>query len=77
MSSIVHEIVAAFGGTAKTAAATGFPMKMVSDWKRRKPSIPPWRRAAVLSAAQTRRIQLPPHALAYLASNDRNPPVLA
>jgi hypothetical protein len=78
MAHVVHEIFAAFKGATGLANATGLPMKTVFEWNRkhRAPSIPPWRRPAVLAAAQRDRKELSAAALAYLASDERTPALL-
>jgi hypothetical protein len=68
----VHAIFEAFGGPTPIADATGFPLQTVCDWRKKgNPEIPPWRRAAVLEAANRLKLELPPEAVAYLGSNER------
>lgn len=69
---VVDDIFEAFGGPSAIAAATGFPLQTVSDWRRKGQSdIPPWRRGAVLEAARREGRALEAHCLEYLQSTKR------
>lgn len=70
----VQDIITAFGGQTGTAEATGIAQQTISEWVTREPpEIPPWRRPAIIAAAQARAIELSEDAVAYLQSTDRTP----
>jgi hypothetical protein len=72
--SVVHTIIDAFGGVNATAEKSGTAQQTVSEWRTRTPpEIPPWRRAILLDVARRAKVQLPPEAVAYLASTNRTP----
>ena len=72
--SVVQAIIDAFGNQVAASEATGIAQQTISEWvKRDPPEIPPWRRPAILMAAQARSITLSAECSEYLCSNARTP----
>jgi hypothetical protein len=67
----VHGILKAFEGPTNLAKAMGLSVQTVWEWGQGKPEIPPWRRPAVLQAAEEQSIPLEPEQIAYLQSSVR------
>jgi hypothetical protein len=53
----IANIIAAFGGVTKAAAAIGVPITTLHSWKTRG-KVPSWRHDAVMKAARNRGIKL-------------------
>lgn len=68
--SIIDSIFETLDGPTTIARTMGEPIQTVHSWKA-KQSIPPWRRPQVLDAARRLEKELPPEAVAYLASQER------